>query len=57
MLDAVSEPLLAVRDVPYGRNLGLLVDRLAEQVARRGMTLVIWEPATGESLGTVLGHI
>ena len=49
--------LLAVRNVPYGRNLGVLVDRLAELAARSGWTLVLWRPAVGESLRTTLGHI
>lgn len=49
--------LLAVRDIPYGRNLGLIVDRVAEQVAAAGLTLVIWRPAAGESLRTTLGHL
>lgn len=49
--------LLAVRNIPYGRNLGIVVDRLAEQVAARGLTLVIWEPAMGQSLRTTLGHL
>jgi DNA-binding LacI/PurR family transcriptional regulator len=49
--------LLAVRNIPYGRNLGLLVDRLAVRVAEQGMTLMIWEPAAGQSLRTTLGHL
>lgn len=49
--------LLTVRNIPYGRNLGVLVDRLTAQVAARGLTLVIWEPATGQSLRTTLGHL
>ncbi len=49
--------LLAVRNVPYGRNLGVMVDRLAELAARSGWTLVLWRPAVGESLRTTLGHI
>ena len=49
--------LLAVRNVPYGRSLGLLVDRLAEDATRAGLTLVVWRPAAGESLRTMLGHL
>lgn len=49
--------LLAVRHIPYGRNLGLLVDRLADQVARQGMSLVVWQPGAGKTLQTTLGHL
>lgn len=50
--------LLAVRDIPYGRNLGVLVDRLAQQVAQRGMSLVVWQPGGAEdTLRTTLGHV
>lgn len=49
--------LLVVRDIPYGRNLGLAIDRLAVQVAERGMSLVTWQSAGGQSLATTLGHL
>ena len=49
--------LLAVRNVPYGRNLGVMIDRLAELVAQAGWTLVLWRPAAGGSLRTTLGHL
>lgn len=50
--------LLVVRDIPYGRNLGLLVDRLAEQVALRGLSLVVAQPGSADdSLRTTLGHV
>ena len=49
--------LLVVRDIPYGRNLGVAVDWLADQVARRDLTLLVWEPGAGTSLRTVLAHL
>lgn len=49
--------MLVARGTPYGRNLGLLVDRLAERVAEHDMSLIVWEPAAVGSLRTTLGHI
>jgi DNA-binding LacI/PurR family transcriptional regulator len=49
--------LLAVRGVPYGRNLGILVDRVSELVAAESLTLVVWRPVVGESLRSTLGNI
>jgi DNA-binding LacI/PurR family transcriptional regulator len=49
--------LLAIRDVPYGRNVGDLVDRLAARVADFGLTLVVWQAGTGSTLPTLLGHL
>lgn len=49
--------LLVIRHVPYGRNLGMLIDRLTEQVARRGLSLLVWPGLEGSSLRTTLGHL
>ncbi|MBK8459792.1 MAG: LacI family DNA-binding transcriptional regulator [Micropruina sp.] len=49
--------LLVVRNIPYGRNLGMAIDRLAEQVAEHGMSLVTWQSAGEQSLTTTLGHL
>lgn len=48
--------LLVVRDIPYGRNLGVAIDWMADEVARRDLTLLVWEPGEGTSVRTLLAH-
>jgi DNA-binding LacI/PurR family transcriptional regulator len=49
--------LLVVRDIPFGRNLGLAIDRLALLFAQRGMSLVTWQSTEGQSFNVTLGHL
>lgn len=49
--------LLAVRDTPSGRNVGLMVDRLAARATEMGLTLVTWQGTSGQELGTALSHL
>lgn len=49
--------LLVVRDMPYGRNLGALVDHLAARAATHGLSLVTWQDSGNQTLPTTLGHL